>query len=127
VAIKKKAKRRPKLATDPKVQAAKQSVADRVEGRIAEITADKAKTDATVERVNDFVRRGQAAQKAVDEITQKFAAKQAAHDTVMANKNKRSGPSKTQVCDAVREGQPGLAFAAVDRIATAVMRLYGRE
>jgi hypothetical protein len=48
-------------------------------------------------------------------------------DVAPLSRAKSRGPSKTQVCDAVREGQPGLAFAAVDRIATAVMRLYGRE
>jgi hypothetical protein len=97
MAFKKKAKKRPKLADDPKVQEAAAYAATFAENkRLAERQSEAAKTDAVVARVQ-------------------------------AHHQKRSGPSKTQVCDAVREGQPGLAFAAVDRIATAVMRLYGRE
>lgn len=72
--------------------------------------------DPKVQAVKDFVARGQAAQKAVDLIIPQAPAPAAI----------RGGPTKTQVCDAVRSAVPGLPFAAVDRVAAAVMKLYGR-
>jgi hypothetical protein len=39
-------------------------------------------------------------------------------------KARHVGPSKTQVCDAIRSAAPGAPMATVDAIAGAVMRLY---
>lgn len=72
--------------------------------------------DPKVQEAAAFAMRGVAAQKAVDMIIPQPAKPPAA----------RAGPSKTQVCDAVRGAAPGLPFAAVDRVAAAVMKLYGR-
>lgn len=80
--------------------------------------------DPKVQAVKDLVARGQAAQKAVDEVVRGEAGMDPR--SLVHKVPKPSGPSKTQVCDAVRSAAPGLPFAAVDRVAAAVMKLYGR-
>lgn len=107
MALRNRKRVKPKLAADPKVQAV---IAD-VEKRTGMTVSKAVKDTATLTPEGS--------------IKVKLAPDHSVLGAVF--EKARKSPSKTQVCDAIREGQPGLPFAAVDRICSAIMKLYGRD
>lgn len=80
--------------------------------------------EPTAQRVADIVGTSSAAGRALRQLAERRLA---GEDVVLLKSGRMFFVApRTQVCDAVRSAAPGLPFAAVDRVAAAVMKLYGR-